>query len=161
MTDAGATVIVGLVGLLSGYVAAHLEFVRRTDELWLKALEFLAGQSQKRNLGIAAIELYWRKKRHRELSIPLLVGAAIYLLEESMQGSAAHEVHNLHRIMRLLLNDSVAQRVHLEDFNALQNSLLSVIENTKNRQKRKGLDIPDNQLVAWHKKTRDICDTLQ
>jgi len=76
---------------------------RRADELFATALGFLGGGSQQRNLGIAAISLYWRQfPRHTQLCAEILVGSAIYLLSQSKQKDASHELFNLQRMMDLL-----------------------------------------------------------
>jgi hypothetical protein len=97
-----ATVIGALIGLIGGFVVAEINRRQKADELFFKALDFLQGGSQKRNLGLSAIELYWRRKRHRPLCVSLLAGSAVYLLRESKQDDASHELYNLDRIMDFL-----------------------------------------------------------
>lgn len=101
-----ATIIAALVGLIGGFVAAEISRRQKADELFFQALNFLGGKTQVRNLGIAAIELYWKQRRHREVSALLLVGVAIYLLAESDQTTEEHEKYNLERIVALLLSDT-------------------------------------------------------
>src|SRR5215471_3683243 len=103
MSDPIATVIGAFIGFVGGMVTARVTYVQKSDELFFKALDFLGGGSQKRNLGIAAIELYWSNKRHRPVCVSLFIGSAIYLLIQSDQDNAAHELHNLDRIMTHLL----------------------------------------------------------
>ena len=104
MSDA----VVGLIGLLIGTLGTlgvqRYVIRQKAHELFLTSLKHLGGGSQERNLGISAIEFYWKDyTKERNLIIPLLVGAAIYLLTESQQGDSQHEHYNLKRIMRLLL----------------------------------------------------------
>ncbi len=58
-----ASALVALAGLafatLVQISSDRRQRMQRTDELFLRALDFLGGGSQKRNLGISAIELYW------------------------------------------------------------------------------------------------------
>ena len=108
MTEPIALVVGAVVGGLFGTIGALLTYRAaergRADALLSSALEFMGGGSQRRNLGIAAISLYWRQfPQHRQLCAEMLVGAAIYLLSESKQEDASHEVFNLHRIFELLL----------------------------------------------------------
>lgn len=102
MSDAAATILAALIGFVGGLIVAAYTFRQKADELFLAGLQYLAGGSQKRNLGIAALELSWRSRRHRAFIAPLLVGVASYLLLESKQEDAAHELENLRRAMRLL-----------------------------------------------------------
>jgi hypothetical protein len=102
MSDASATVIAALIGFVGGLVVAAFTFRQKADELILAGLQYLEGGSQKRNLGIAALELSWSSSRHRIVIARLLVGVALYLLLESKQEDAAHEIENLRSIMKLL-----------------------------------------------------------
>jgi hypothetical protein len=101
-----ASALVALAGLAFATIVQissdRRQRMQRTDELFLRAMDFLGGGSQKRNLGISAIELYWADTRHKALVISLLIGSAIYLLSESEQKDAANEQYNLHRMMRLI-----------------------------------------------------------
>ncbi len=125
---------------------ARATYQQKSDELFFKALDFLGGGSQKRNLGIAAIELYWSNKRHRPISVSLLIGSAIYLLLESGQENAAHELHNLDRIMtRLSQKES-----RLFTSRSQYNRLLTAVRAARDPNKSGGgLVVPDSQLAAW------------
>ena len=102
--DQGIAAILGaIIGLIGGFMVAGMNYRQKADELFFKSLDFLKGGSQERNLGISAIELYWSKRRHRGVCVSLLSGSAIYLLRQSRQKDAAHELNNLDRIMNLLL----------------------------------------------------------
>ena len=69
MDQPTATLLAAIVGFVGGLIAARATYQQKSDELFFKALDFLGGGSQKRNLGIAAIELYWSNKRHRAVSV--------------------------------------------------------------------------------------------
>jgi len=112
MDEGVAAVIAGLFGLIAGGLAVGYENERKKDELFFKALDFLGGGSQERNLGIAAIELYGKKKKHHALSVSLLIGSAIYLLKESKQKDAAHELNNLDRMMTFILLPQTTSERH-------------------------------------------------
>jgi hypothetical protein len=103
MDQPTATILGALLGFLGGIVVARATYQQNSDELFFKARNFFGGGSQKQNLGIAAIELYWLNKRHRAVSVSLLTGSALYLLLQFGQEDAAHERHNLERIMTHLL----------------------------------------------------------
>ena len=84
---------------------------KREDNFFL-ALDWLTGDTQRRNVGIAAVDFFWRgaalredqTERFRSLSIDALSNTAMYLLLQSSQGIAAHESNNLSRIMTSLLS---------------------------------------------------------
>ena len=74
------------------------------DEIFFQSLDWLSGGTQKRNLGIAAIEANWDRSRFRQLCVPLLINSAIYLIAESDQADSANELNNLYRMIRLLFS---------------------------------------------------------
>jgi hypothetical protein len=93
-----------LIGVAGTLVVQRYVIRQKAHELFLTSLEHLDGGSQEPNLGISALEFYWKDYASEvQLIVPSLVGAAIYLLTESKQGEAQHERYNLKRIMRLLL----------------------------------------------------------
>lgn len=104
MNSGMATLLGALIGVLGTLVVQRYIIRQKAHELFLTSLEHLGGGSQERVLGISALEFYWKDyKNERRLIIPILVGAAIYLLTESKQDDAEHERYNLKRIMHLLL----------------------------------------------------------
>ena len=140
-----------VVGLAIGFITAEINRRQKADELFFRALDFLAGGSQKRNLGIAAIELYWRRKRHRDLCASLLAGSAVYLLQESKQGNAAqgdaaHEKLNLERIMAMI-TDLDAPKLRQVPYDALLKAL-----DDKLGGQDKGLSVSECQLRDWKSK---------
>ena len=143
-----ATLLAALFGFIGGLVAARAAYQQKADELFFKALDFLGGGSQKRNLGIAAIELYWSNKRHRPVSVSLLVGSAIYLLYESKQDDAAHELHNLDRIMTRL----VRQESRKFSTKTQYDRLLAGVRYAQKSERTGGLAIPVEKLKEWEAK---------
>jgi|GEM_PF-2637647 len=157
-----ASALVALAGLAFATIVQissdRRQRMQRTDELFLKALDFLGGGSQKRNLGISAIELYWADTRHKALVISLLIGSAIYLLSESEQKDAAHEQYNLRRMMRLItavepgnLSESLRG-----DYEVLQKVLEQKIESIGSarrqggeKEKASGLFVESADLEKW------------
>ena len=110
LTQPQGTIVAAIIAFCGGLITAGRVYRQKSDELFFNALNFLKGGSQNRNLGIAAIELYWRKTRHRPLCVSLLAGSAIYLIRGSKSAGAAHEIYNLRRIMQLLLSVRVSRR---------------------------------------------------
>jgi hypothetical protein len=154
MEQSTATILAALVGFVGGLVTARTTFQQKSDELFFKALDFLGGGSQQRNLGIAAIELYWSNKRHRPISVSLLVGSAIYLLSESKQEDASHELHNLDRIMtRLLRRESRASTSRMQ-----YRRLLSAVQAAQAPNRTRGLHVPQEQLSNWDVGIRSLID---
>jgi hypothetical protein len=150
VSGAGATIIAALIGFIGGLVAARYTFRQKADELFLSGLQYLSGGSQNRNLGIAALGLAWESRRHRKHIAPLLVGSVIYLLLESKQDDAAHEIHNLWRLCELLLAAKNSGDLRLEDqeslFRAIDKKLQSGASN------RPGLVLDATQLASWRTK---------
>lgn len=147
-----ATVIGALIGLVGGFVVAEINRRQKADELFFKALDFLKGGSQERNLGISAIELYWRRRRHRPLCVSLLAGSAIYLLRESKQGAAEHERYNLDRVMDLLLTKKTrVGSSYLPSYNRLLDAVQKKAGGASG-----GLDVELDKLNAWGEELASI-----
>jgi len=150
-----AAIIAGFVGILVGLIAAGAQYRMQSDELFYKALDFLGGGSQPRNLGIAAIELSWKKRRFRPISTALLIGSAIYLLLESGQKDAAHEIYNLHRIMKRLLQEDAYKVSTPAEYEqllaALQEAKKTAVEREAGiaRSPSGGLVLPVKELQTW------------
>ncbi|HLX39275.1 MAG TPA: hypothetical protein VKR42_02035 [Ktedonobacteraceae bacterium] len=151
-----AAVIAGLVGILIGLIAAGVQYRMKSDELFYKALDFLDGGTQRRNLGIAAIELSWTRRRFRPISTSLLIGCALYLLLES-QTQAAHEVHNLRRIMKRLLHDEAYKVGTQAEYGQLQAAVQKARQAAEARESgtgtalgiSRGLIISKEELREW------------
>jgi len=168
MDEGLAAVIAALFGLMAGGFAVGYENARKKDELFYKALDFLGGGSQERNLGIAAIELYGTKKKHHALSVSLLIGSAIYLLKESKQKDAAHELNNLNRMMTFILLYKVRNTPFHIQLRRLQNAILDsknkqeeLIKQKNERNKKedeeiRGLIVPIEDLDDWNNKINFI-----
>ena len=152
MEQSTATVLGALVGFIGGLVIARSTYQQKSDELFFKALDFLGGGSQKRNLGIAAIELYWASKRHRPVSVSLLVGSALYLLYESKQEDAAHELHNLDRIMTRLLRDESRAFSTKSQYERL----LAGVRYAQQPSRTGGLAIPGQKLQEWDRRLQAL-----
>jgi hypothetical protein len=168
--DQGISALLGaLIGLLGGGIAVAIQWQQKNVELKQKdeelkqrdielrqkdnellfiAMEYLGGGSQKRNLGISAIELYWNTDQHRDLCISLLIGSAIYLLRESHQGDSEHELYNLSRIMTFLLDHT---RLDTK-LNAHYHQLLLSIEAAYHPKNDKNLKVKHDDLTLWKEK---------
>jgi hypothetical protein len=176
MTEAQATFIAAIIAGVAALIGAVLSFLiaksqrqqdrqiadwqrtqdlrieewqqkKKADELFLTALEFLGGGTQKRNLGIAAIRLYWKEyPQHRLLCLEFLIGSAIYLLAESDQKDAAHEVYNLKRIMNLIFVEIPYERDAYYSYSQLK-ALLAVWK--PKVEKEKGLHLNPHDVEEW------------
>jgi hypothetical protein len=109
---------------------------------------------KRRNVGIAIVEGYWHSTPglHGVL-IPLLVNQAIYLLEQSAQEDAVHEVDNCNRIMNLLADGSDVDT----NFVAYYDALLATIRKKAARERsaegeRAGVHVPAETLELWSMK---------
>jgi hypothetical protein len=152
MSEAEGIIIGALVGAICGLAAARVTAKREADALFLTALAFLGGGTQKRNLGLSAIELYWKEyPQHKRLCTSLLVGSAIYLLLRSNQKDAAHEVYNLHRIMDYILDD----RSYDGKLRKRYESLLEALSSRKYKVQTEdhgGLCLAKETMDGWHEK---------
>jgi hypothetical protein len=88
-----ASALVALAGLAFATIVQmsidRRQRIQKSDELFLKALDFLGGGSQKRNLGISAIERYWADTRHKVSFIRI---KTLFLRKSgSRVGIAAHQ----------------------------------------------------------------------
>ena len=148
MSDAAATIIAALIGFVGGLVVAAFTFRQKADELFLAGLQYLEGGSQKRNLGIAALELSWSSRRHRPVIARLLVGVALYLLSESKQQDAAHEIENLRTIMKLLTSAKGRACLGADQ----RTTLAEVLRRRQGESQRsEGLWVVKRQLDDWIK----------
>lgn len=157
-----AAIISGLVGIVVGLIAAGVQYRRNSDQLFYKALDFLGGGTQSRNLGIAAIELSWNKRRYRPISTSLLIGSALYLLLASGQEDAAHEVYNLRRIMEYLLQRDAYKFSTQAEYEQLQKALQKARKTAEARESgtpiraSRGLILPKEELQKWEEDLRAI-----
>lgn len=148
MSDTSATIIAALIGFVGGLVVAAFTFRQKADELFLAGLQYLEGGSQKRNLGIAALELSWSSRRHRMVIARLLVGVALYLLLESKQEDAAHEIENLRSIMKLLTSRKGRACLGADQ----RTTLLKVLRTRQGESARShGLWVEKRELDDWIK----------
>ena len=150
MDQPTATILAALVGFVGGLVIATATYRQKSDELFYKALDFLGGGTQNRNLGIAAIELSWDNPRHRAVSVSLLIGSALYLLLESKQKDAAHELHNLEQIMDRVLRVESKNVSTLSQYMRLLEGILAA----KSGGRDKGVAVPDDILEKWETEAR-------
>jgi len=110
-------------------------------------LHWFEGDTQKRSLGIAVIEANWNsaKSLHRTWTA-VLTNQALYLLSQSGQGEAVHEIANLKRIMNLLL-------LHKDKSSVLEYKLLT--KQLSKKIERGGnspglILIGDKDLTRWY-----------
>ena len=156
MSKEEAVILGAIIGGLSGLFAAVISAIftrkiaerKRADDLLSIALEYMGGGRQRRNLGIAAISLYWRSfPQNIQLCAEMLIGSAIYLLTESEGKDKAHEKYNLHRIIALL-TEMKGRINNLESYKTLHKELDNRIENYESEPKR-GLWVSKDDLKSW------------
>ena len=122
MSTAAATALAAGSALIGATIAAIAGYVHNSRATFFQALDWLSGGTQRRSLGIATIEVVWRRRRSvsarlfgsygyfRDLSIPVLESSAVYLLLAKEQPLKAHESRNLSRIMELLVDVKGTER---------------------------------------------------
>jgi hypothetical protein len=132
-----------------------------------EALEWMTGESQRRNVGIAAIEASWTRWQDGEfqnLVIPVLCGSATYLLSASDQTDKGHELYNLDRIMALLTERSEAR--YLATFRDGYDAVMRAVRDnakyagmtTEQRTKLRhtGLFVDPNKLTGWESRLASL-----
>lgn len=93
-----------LLALIALILQQKWQLARDRQSHLYNSLHWFEGDTQKRSLGIAVIEANWNsaKSLHRTWTA-VLTNQALYLLGQSGQKDATHEIANLKRIMNLLL----------------------------------------------------------
>ena len=147
------TSVVALVVALGGWVLAAvttwINYRTQTEATFYQALDWLSGGTQKRSIGIAAIEGSWRRARFRRLSLPLLCSSSVYLLLSSNQRDSPQELTNLRRMMALVTN---VTRVP-PDYRLHYQLLLEALnEKGAKSDISLGLDIAEEQVREWRHK---------
>lgn len=138
----GALIALGgtLVGVIITAIYGYFQLLSASRATYVDAVRYMEKGSQRRSIGIALLAETIRSRSFRRQSISILVGAGIYLLTESKQGTAQHELHNLDRIFDLIENyGKTAKKSELDSFSAAL-------------KKRGGLDISEGDREARYEK---------
>jgi hypothetical protein len=169
MTETEAALLGAAIGgsaAIIGSLVAALVTQRETQRSRAQAaLDWMTGDTQRRNVGIAAIEASWkgrwRNRRFRRLATLVLCGTALYLFSWSNQKDAAHEISNLDRIMVLLLKNSEARRFPIAYREVLRSIMVNKTIDSgmswKDRATRghTGLFIDTQKLERWAQQLRE------
>jgi hypothetical protein len=165
MTQPIAIIVGALVGALFGIIGALIgAFLTyrakergRADALLSRALEFMGGGTQRRNLGIAAISLYSKQfPEQSQLCAEMLVGAAIYLLSQSKQEDASHEIFNLHRIFDLLFEiEPKLEKKKSDAYQRLRDAVSKRLDHYESKPKI-GLWLQKSELKNWRDHLRRV-----
>ena len=116
----------------------EIEQRRQREDSVLQALQYFGGRTQVRSVGVSVIDGLWDETpEFRSIFVPLLINQAIYLLEESKQESAKHELFNLRRIMDLLIR-AAPERRHDIRHGQFYDQLLSAIADKSKQREAKG-----------------------
>lgn len=109
---------------------------------------------------LSQLEAYLGRK---ELAQPLLasiqgllVGSALYLLLESHQDRAAHELNNLDRITTLLIKFEGCANISREQCERL----LSAVEEAQGPSRGKGVQVDRGKLKQWEQRLKACLGTL-
>jgi hypothetical protein len=151
-----AAIVVALVVALGGWVlagvTAWLSYKTSSDQNFYHALDWLSGGTQKRNLGIAAIEASWHTRRFRRLSAPLLCNSAIYLLLRSDSADSPNELSNLYRMMAMVTNVVRIPQEQELHYRMLSDALGEKLSPGFSG----GLEIPASQLSQWQTQVASV-----
>ena len=110
----GALIALGgtLVGVIVSAVYGYFQILSASRSTYVDAVRYMEKGTQRRSIGIALLAETIRSRRFRRQSISILIGAGIYLLTESEQGNAQHELHNLDRIFDLVKEYGDSARIN-------------------------------------------------
>lgn len=147
--------VLGILGGLAGVLVQRYWYrldEQRKNELAIRerlqahvfdSLKWFEGHTQKRNIGIAVIEANWNKFEEMQPTWrAILTNQAVYLLAESGQSDASHELANLERIMTLLIR--TIDRLSNEQKEDIKQAIAN------NRDKNKGLrGIKSELITIW------------
>jgi hypothetical protein len=159
---AGLAIAIALGAVVVSAVAVWVTFGQKREETLMTTLAWMEGGTQKRAVGIAAIE-YWlslaeRKPvlrlppRSRILVIRVLFSTAVYLLTASKQGDSEQELDNLSRIMKILLYRIDRVDAHYRDrFPLLLRAVADARAPRTETQGKKRLRVRKSDVDEWEK----------
>lgn len=152
-----ATSAIALVVALGGWVlaavTAWINYRSQTAATFFQALDWMSGGTQKRSIGIAAIEGAWHNRRFRRLSTPLVCSSCIYLLLRSRQRDSADELSNLRRMMALATGQARVRPGHRLHFQLLLDALR---QRSTGPNTGLGLEIADEQIAQWRRQVASL-----
>jgi hypothetical protein len=121
----------------------------RLRDILYESLRWFEGESQKRSIGISVVDASWDVfPEFRPIWLAVLANQAVYLLIVSEQKDKAHEIMNLARIMRML----VEQKANL-DLVALE-AVLEALKKRIEKTATSGLWVKDQDLMDWQNALR-------
>ncbi|MFC1635195.1 hypothetical protein ACFL5Z_10155 [Planctomycetota bacterium] len=138
----GALIALGgtLAGVTVSAIYGYFHILSASRATYVDAVRYMEKGSQRRSIGISLLAESIRSRRFSRQSISILIGAGIYLLTGSEQGTAQHELHNLDRIFDLI--EEYGKKAKKGELNTLSAAL----------KKRGGLDISEGDRVARYEK---------
>ncbi|MDQ6900106.1 MAG: hypothetical protein M3072_11460 [Candidatus Dormibacteraeota bacterium] len=152
--------VAGIVSiLLAVFGIVERQSTRREDHV-VQALAYFGGHSQPRNIGISVIEGFCTlTPALQDLFIPLLVNQTMFLLAESGQHDAPHEVDNLERIVGLLIDAATPRQHFMPNYERLLKVMNERYQQTIAQRpaaagggdgsKHKGLEVDAATLQQW------------
>ena len=122
---------------------------RRREDFLYSALRHFGGKSQERSIGISIVDGLWdtTPKLH-VVYIPLLINQAVFLLSESGQADATHELFNLRRIMALLI-EARHRGSEDEKLKAYYAELTALLRSRLKDWGGKGVNARPEELNSW------------
>lgn len=118
----------------------------RLRDILYESLRWFEGESQKRSIGISVVDASWELfPEFQPIWLAVLSNQAVYLLIVSEQKDKAHELMNLGRIMRMLIE----QRTNL-DIVALE-SVRDALKRRTEKTVTSGLWVKEEDLKDWQK----------
>ena len=138
---AGGGWLVAILTVAIGYIERRES---REEESFGKTLAYFDGGSQRRSIGIAFIEGVWgKKKRYRDVIVPLVANQIVYLL----LSSESHDAHNERNLVRLVEILRSVPRLR-EDYRDRWQDVCDAIYR-KHDGESKGIPVTQQTLKCW------------
>ena len=138
---AGGGWILAIVTLLFNYLERRQT---REEERLASTLNYFDGGSQKRSIGIALLEgLWFKKKRHHDVIVPLMANQIVYLLL-STDSHDPHQERNLVRLFHVFASIPNLKQKYHERWGDVADAIYRKLEGEKG-----GLPVSEATLKIW------------
>jgi hypothetical protein len=135
--------VVAIMTLMLGYRERRQS---REEERLAETLEYFAGGSQRRSIGIALIEGLWvGNPRHHDVIVPLVANQLVYLLL-STESIDAHNERNLVRLFRIFKSIPELRNRYNHAWGDVADAIDQKLEGAK-----KGIPLSSVTLNLWMK----------
>lgn len=148
---ASAAIIIAGFNLFQLYITRKDQKTAEKNRNLFDALKWFEGRTQKRSIGIAVIEAYWKDniEELKKVWKPLLVNQAIHILKRSEDKNNATEYNNLERIINLIKEADLEFDQKETIYDALLNANYRKEDNSYAENSKTGIYIENKKRVEW------------